>query len=82
MTVIYLTEYNTECYGLIFQNNGCVKVQKFKNISNDDDNKLLSTDENSVEPFHYHVSNCGKDSLKNCEHKNVIQVMIRTVDIN
>ena len=35
MTVIFITEYNSECYGVIFQNNECVKVQKFEDISND-----------------------------------------------
>ena len=33
MTVIYLTEYNCKCYGVTFENNGCVKVQKTKDIS-------------------------------------------------
>ena len=32
--VIYLTECNTTCYLVTFQNNGCVKVQKLKDISN------------------------------------------------
>ena len=34
MTVLCLREYNTRCYGVTFQNNECVKVQKFKDISN------------------------------------------------
>ena len=34
MTIIYITENNTKCYGVTFQNNGCVKVQKFEDISN------------------------------------------------
>ena len=38
MTVIYLTEYNTRWYGVTFQNNGCVKEQKFKDISNHENN--------------------------------------------
>ena len=33
MTVIYLTEYNCKCYGMTFENNGCVKVQKIQDIS-------------------------------------------------
>ena len=33
MTVIYLAEYNTKCYGLTFQNIGCIKVQKIKDRS-------------------------------------------------
>ena len=36
MTVLYLTEYNTESYGVTFMNIGYVKVQKFEDISNDE----------------------------------------------
>ena len=36
MTIIHITENNTKRYGVTFQNNGCVKVQKFENISNDE----------------------------------------------
>ena len=36
MTVIYLTEYNTRCYLVSFQNNGCVRVQKFGDKSDDE----------------------------------------------
>ena len=36
MTIIYITEKNTKRYGVTFQNNGCVKVQKFEEISNDE----------------------------------------------
>ena len=36
MTIIYITENNTKRYGVTFQNNGCVKVQKFEDISNDE----------------------------------------------
>ena len=35
MTIIYITENNTKCYGVTFQNNGYVKVQKFEDISKD-----------------------------------------------
>ena len=45
MTVVYITENNTNRYGVIFQNNGCVKVQKFEDISNDE-NTI-----NSVKPM-------------------------------
>ena len=34
MTIIYITENNTKHYGVTFQNNGCVKVQQFEDISN------------------------------------------------
>ena len=36
MTIIYITENNTERHGVTFQNNGCVKVQKFEDISNNE----------------------------------------------
>ena len=36
MTIIYITENNCERYGVTFKNNGCVKVQKFEDISNDE----------------------------------------------
>ena len=36
MTIIYVTENNCERYGVTFQNNGYVKVQKFEDISNDE----------------------------------------------
>ena len=38
MTVIYLTEYDTKCYGVTFQQNGCIKVQKFDDIPDDENN--------------------------------------------
>ena len=38
MTVIYLTEYNTRCYGVTFQKNAWIKVQKFEDISDDENN--------------------------------------------
>ena len=36
MRVIYITENITKRYGMTFQNNGCVKVQKFEDISKDE----------------------------------------------
>ena len=36
MTIKYNTENNCECYRVTFKNNGCVKVQKFEDISNDE----------------------------------------------
>ena len=40
MTVIYLTESITKCYGVTFQNNGSVEMQKFEDISNHENNIL------------------------------------------
>ena len=36
MTVIYVTENICRCYGVTFRNNGKVEVQKFEDISNDE----------------------------------------------
>ena len=36
MTIINITENNAKRYGVTFQNNGCVKVQKFEDISKDE----------------------------------------------
>ena len=36
MTIIYNTENNCVSYGVTFQNIGCVKVQKFEDISKDE----------------------------------------------
>ena len=38
MTVMYLTDYNTRCYGATFHNNGWIKVQKVEDISDDEKN--------------------------------------------
>ena len=39
MTIIYLGEYNTKCYGVTYENNQKIKVQKFEDISADE-NKI------------------------------------------
>ena len=36
MTIIYLTENNTKCYGVTLQNKGWVRVQKLKDVSEDE----------------------------------------------
>ena len=36
MTVIYITENNSKCYAVTFQNKGWVKVQKFQDESVDE----------------------------------------------
>ena len=36
MTIIYILENNTKRYGVTFQNNGYVKLQKFEDISNNE----------------------------------------------
>ena len=36
MTIIYVTENNCKCYGVTFQNNGYVRVQKFGDVSSNE----------------------------------------------
>ena len=38
MTIIYVTEYETKSYGVTFQNNGWINVQKFEDFSFDKNN--------------------------------------------
>ena len=40
MTVIYLREFNCTRYAITFENIGCVRVQKFEDISEDEKNNL------------------------------------------
>ena len=35
MTIIYVTENNTECYAVTSQNNGMIKVQKLEDVGDD-----------------------------------------------
>ena len=35
MTIIYVTEYNTTCYGVTFRNKGWVRVQKLEDVGDD-----------------------------------------------
>ena len=46
MTVIYLAEHNFKCYGVTLENNGCVRVQKFKDISINENSILYKTASN------------------------------------
>ena len=51
----------------------------FKFIKRDkiDDNELLSTNEDCVDPFKYHVLNCGKDWFKKSQDIKFIRIMIK-----
>ena len=35
MTIIYITENNTECYAVTSQNKGWIKVQKIRDVGDD-----------------------------------------------
>ena len=36
MTVKFITESNCKRYGVTYESNGCIKVQEFEDISNDE----------------------------------------------
>ena len=40
MTILYVTQYNTKCYAVTFQNNGWITVQNFEDISDDENQPL------------------------------------------
>ena len=74
MTIIYITENNTKCYGVTFKNNGCVKVQKFEDISNDE-NTIYSV--KPMEIFLGKSQSCSMMALsgaseKGCFDRNTI----------
>ena len=48
MTIIYVTKNNCKCYGVTFQNNGYVKVQKLQDVS---DGKNIIYKVNPIETF-------------------------------
>ena len=48
MTIIYVTENNTKCYGVTFQNKGWVRVQKLEDVSDD---KNIIYEVNPIEIF-------------------------------
>ena len=38
MTIIYVTEHNTKCYAVTYENKGWIKVQKIQDVVDDDNN--------------------------------------------
>ena len=61
MTVIYITENNCKCYAVTFQNNGCVTVQQFENVSESDKNILYSI--NPIKTFLGKSQRCSMTAL-------------------
>ena len=58
--VIYIKEYNTKCYGVIFLKNGCVKVPKIEDISNHENNILYIK---PLKPFLGKIEVCDMTKL-------------------
>ena len=68
MTIIYLTEYNTKCYAVTFQNKGWNKVQKIKDVSN---YKNIIYELNPMETFLGKSQLCDMTELSGAEDKEV-----------
>ena len=66
MTIIYITGNNTTRCGVTFQNNGCVKVQKFEDISND---KNIIYTINPLETFLGKSKSCAMTALSGTFNK-------------
>ena len=68
MTSIYLTEYNTKWYAVTFRNNGWIKVQKFKDVSDD---KNIIYEVNPMETFIGKSQLCNMTEFSRAEDKEV-----------
>ena len=66
MTIIYVTEYNCQRYGVTFKNNGYVKVQKFEDISED---KNIIYEVNPIETFVGKSHLCDMTEFSGAEDK-------------
>ena len=79
MTVIYITEDNCECYAVSFENKGCVKVQKFEDVSEIDKNIIYSI--NPMKTFLGKSQRCCMTALsgafdKSCFDGNTILLKV------
>ena len=68
MTSIYLTEYNTKCYAVTFQNNSWFKLQKTEDFSND---KIFIYEVNPMETFLSKSQLCDMTEFSGAEDKEV-----------
>ena len=79
MTVIYITEDNCECYAVSFENKGCVKVQKFEDVSEIDKNIIYTI--NPMKTFLGKSRRCSMTALsgafdKSCFDGNTILLKV------
>ena len=68
MTIIYVTENNTKCYGVTFQNNDHVRVQKLKNVHDD---KNIIFEVNPMETFIGKSQLCKMTEFSGAENKGI-----------
>ena len=69
MTIIYVTENNTKCYGITFQNNGMIRVQKLEDVSSDDKNNIYKV--NPMETFLGKSQLCDTTKFSGARDKEV-----------
>ena len=68
MTIIYVTECNTKCYGVTYQNNGYIKVQRLKDVSKD---KNIIYEVNPMESLIGKSQLCDMTKFSGSEDKEV-----------
>ena len=68
MTNIYLTEFNTRCYGVTFQNKGWIKVQIFEDDSLDEN---IIYNVNPLETFLGKSESCELTAMSGAFDKSV-----------
>ena len=68
MTIIYVTENNTKCYGVTFQNKGRIRVQKLEDVSED---KNILYEVNPMETFIGKTQLCNMTEFSEAEDKEV-----------
>ena len=68
MTIIYVTQNNTKCYGVTFQNKGWVRVQKLEDVSED---KNIIYEVNPIETFVGKSEQCDMTEFSGAEDKAV-----------
>ena len=73
MTIIYVTEYNTKCYGVTLQNNGLVKVQELEDV-HDDENIIFEV--NPVKTFWVKVNYVKWQNFRELEIKKYLMEIL------
>ena len=69
MTIIYVTEHNTKCYAVTYENKGCIKVQKFEDVGDDDKNIIYEV--NPMEIFIGKSIDCKMTRFSGARDKEV-----------
>ena len=68
MTIVYVTENHTKCYAVTSQNKGCIKVQKFEDVSDD---KKIIYEVNPIETFIGKSQLCDMTEFSGAKDKQV-----------